>query len=124
MQALGLGHLRAPMPAAPGITSDLNCAMRDRGEPHPAHSWQPSTSGKALYCAGIAQPSATDRELLERAIEWAAVGERIEANPGYFLALCLECTPLLAQPFSDPTARDEWSKAHADTGHRIVKVDT
>lgn len=38
----------------------------------------------------------------------------------WYLAICIDCTPILPQPFADQEARAEWVKAHETTGHRIV----
>jgi hypothetical protein len=38
----------------------------------------------------------------------------------FYLAICQDCTPILPQPFSDETERDQWLAAHAGgTGHRV-----
>ncbi|SRX93600.1 hypothetical protein MSP7336_01839 [Mycobacterium shimoidei] len=39
----------------------------------------------------------------------------------YHLATCLNCQPLLQQPFDDPAARDRWlDQHHESTGHRVI----
>jgi len=38
----------------------------------------------------------------------------------FYVALCVECKPLLTQPFYDESKRDEWAAAHAAIGHVIL----
>lgn len=41
----------------------------------------------------------------------------------WHLAICLTCTPLLPQPFSDSSSRDDWSTAHKQaTGHDVRHI--
>lgn len=45
-------------------------------------------------------------------------------RPGWFLAGCEDCQPLLPQPFQDRQERDEWADAHAGaTGHTVARLD-
>jgi hypothetical protein len=44
-------------------------------------------------------------------------------RPGWYLAICEDCQPLLPQPFRDSAERDAWAKAHAETGHTVARVD-
>jgi hypothetical protein len=38
------------------------------------------------------------------------------------LAICLDCRPVLPQPFSDKADRDAWASAHEKaTGHKVVR---
>lgn len=38
----------------------------------------------------------------------------------WYLATCLDCEPVLAQPFRDSDERDTWAAAHAEaTQHRV-----
>jgi hypothetical protein len=38
----------------------------------------------------------------------------------WYLATCLDCVPILPQPFRDKAERDEWAGAHTTTGHRVL----
>lgn len=45
-------------------------------------------------------------------------------RPGWFLAVCEDCTPILPQPFRDRAERDGWKAAHeTGTGHTVTAVD-
>jgi hypothetical protein len=46
--------------------------------------------------------------------EWRCV-----SGTCWYLATCLDCMPILPQPFRDKSERDEWAGAHATTGHRV-----
>ena len=42
----------------------------------------------------------------------------------WYLAVCLECTPRLSQPFTDEAARDTWAAQHEETaGHGVALVN-
>ena len=44
--------------------------------------------------------------------------------PRWFLAVCLDCTPILPQPFLTPEARDQWAAIHrSGTGHRVSALE-
>lgn len=46
-------------------------------------------------------------------------------RPGWHLAVCEDCTPLLPQPFRNPAERDRWSADHATaTGHVVTALDS
>lgn len=46
-------------------------------------------------------------------------------RPGWYLAVCEDCTPILPQPFRDPAERDGWKAAHeTGTGHTVSAVDS
>lgn len=65
---------------------------------------------------------------MSAATDWIAIGGRIETASqevdGWFLSLCLDCEPLLEQPFRDAAARDAWRSGHGEgTGHRVVAID-
>jgi hypothetical protein len=39
-----------------------------------------------------------------------------------YLAICLDCQPILPQPFSDKVERDVWASTHEEaTGHMVVR---
>ena len=39
----------------------------------------------------------------------------------YYLAICLDCEPVIPQPFTKPEDRTEWAGQHAaGVGHRVV----
>jgi hypothetical protein len=39
----------------------------------------------------------------------------------WYLAICLDCTPLLPQPFLQREAREEWATIHVImTGHHVA----
>ena len=41
----------------------------------------------------------------------------------WYLAICLDCTPVLPQPFSIEQERDDWLDAHvAGTGHDVKAI--
>jgi hypothetical protein len=48
------------------------------------------------------------------------IGEwRCISGTCWYLATCVDCVPILPQPFRDRAERDEWAGAHATTGHRV-----
>lgn len=47
------------------------------------------------------------------------MSERKGEKDAWFLALCLDCEPLLPQPFRNESDRGAWVEAHAETGHRV-----
>lgn len=45
-------------------------------------------------------------------------------RPGWYVAGCLDCTPVTLHPFEYRTDRDAWADQHvADTGHDVERLD-
>jgi len=43
-----------------------------------------------------------------------------EPEKTWYLATCLDCEPILPQPFRSEDERDWWAKGHRVTGHTVV----
>lgn len=44
-------------------------------------------------------------------------------QPGWYLAVCETCQPVLPQPFRDKAKRDTWADEHGATGHTVTQID-